>query len=119
MTSAKGMPGVRRNVGALLDVVDANRHVWLATIAVEGDSAPGQPAARLFRESMLQQMLANNADLFEDTSWARLCLTGYLGFCDAACRRWVLGEATRGEVETALIETLLHLLKKTIPRGPS
>lgn len=107
---------VRANVAALLDVVDANRDIWLATMSFE-EGRTGQSAAAFFRASMLERIVTNNADVFEDSSWARLCLSGYLGFCSDACRKWVLGETTRVEVETALSETLIHLITETIPNA--
>lgn len=107
---------VRANVAALLDVVDANRDIWLATMSFE-EGRTGHSAAEFFRASMLERIVTNNADVFEDSSWARLCLSGYLGFCSDACRNWVLGESTRVEVEVALSETLIHLITETIPNA--
>ena len=107
---------VRANVAALLDVVDANRDIWLATMSFE-EGRTGESAAEFFRASMLERIVTNNADVFEDSSWARLCLSGYLGFCRDACRNWVLGESTRVEVEAALTETLIHLITETIPNA--
>jgi AcrR family transcriptional regulator len=108
---------VRHNTTAMLDVVDRNRHVWLAYIAAEGDIPAATPASEHVRGTILGQMLANNSDVVADTPWARLCLSGYLGFAELVCRRWVLGETDRTSVERALVQTLLRLLTDVIPGG--
>ena len=108
---------VRTNVDAFLDALDANRNIWLATIAAEGEAAADKPAGRLLRETIVGQILENNADVITDTSWARLCLDGYIGFSDAICKQWVREEINRPDVARALTQTLLHLLLHTIPAG--
>jgi AcrR family transcriptional regulator len=120
---------VPHNVAALLDVIEANRGVWLAAATGTGPAAATGPAtastgpggagtgtgpARL-REAILDRILANNTDLIADTPWARLCLTGYIAFGEAVARRWLLGEASRADAQRALTATLLHLLLETIP----
>jgi AcrR family transcriptional regulator len=106
---------VRANLATFLDGVEANRDAWLATVGTEGGSTT--PAGRALRQAMLERMLANNADTIDDTPWARLCLTGYIGFTDAIIRQWVLDTGSREQAERALAETLLHLLRVTIPAG--
>ena len=106
---------VPANVSALLDAVHANRDAWLATVGGEGGAST--PAGRALREAMLARMLINNADTIDDTPWARLCVKGYIGFCDAVIRDWVLGQGTREEAQYALSATALHLLRHTIPEG--
>jgi AcrR family transcriptional regulator len=110
---------VRENVRSLLDVVDANRHVWLATLAGEGASSWHPNMPEQVREVVVLQMLANNSDLIEDTPWTRLCLNGFLGFGEMICRDWILGQATRESAEQAMFKTLLVLLTEVIPGGPS
>ncbi len=106
---------VRHNVNAFLDAVEANRYAWLTTVGADGGSQT--PAGRTLRKAILERMLANNADTIEDTPWARLCLTGYMGFTDAVLRHWILEHGSRAEAQEALTETLLHLLTHTIPTG--
>lgn len=108
---------VRANVKRSLDAVDANRDVWFATLGGEG-AAGDSPAGRAMRQAVLEQIIANNAEIIDDTPWTRLCLTGYLGLSDSVCRRWLHGEADRPAVEHLLVDTLLHLLLHTIPDGP-
>jgi AcrR family transcriptional regulator len=104
---------VRRNTAAFLDMIEANRNVWLAAIDTRpGDTSPG-PA--LLRQTFLNRILANNTDLIADTPWARLCLTGYIAFSEEIARRWLQGQASRDDVHRALTSTLLHLLLETIP----
>lgn len=107
---------VRSNIGRFLDVVDANRDAWFAALGSAGE-ADATPAGRALRQAVLEQIIANNAKVFRDTSWARLCVTGYIGFSDAVCRGWLDGQTGRDEAERALSETLLHLLVYTIPEG--
>ena len=58
---------VRENVDAFLDALDANRHIWLATIAADGEAAADKPGGRLLRQAILEQILKNNADIINDT----------------------------------------------------
>jgi AcrR family transcriptional regulator len=109
---------VRANVGRFLDAVDANRDAWFAALGT-GSDVTATPAGRTLRKAVLEQILANNAAIIDDTAWARLCLGGYIAFSDAICRRWLDGGASRAEVECALSQTLLHLLLDTIPAGES
>jgi AcrR family transcriptional regulator len=108
---------VRHNTAAMLDVVEHNRHVWLAAVAADGGVPASTPAADHMRTIVLAQMISNHADVISDTPWTRLCLTGYLGFSEMLCRQWVLGLADRVNVERALVQTLLRLLTEVIPEG--
>jgi AcrR family transcriptional regulator len=105
---------VPRNVAAFLDLIEANRNVWLTALATD---RPNSASSRLasVRGALLEDILANNSDMIADTPWARLCLTGYLVFAETVARRWQLGEASRQDAQRALTDTLLHLLLHTIP----
>jgi AcrR family transcriptional regulator len=105
---------VPRNVAAFLDMIEANRNVWLTALATD---RPNSASSRLasVRGALLEDILANNSDMIADTPWARLCLTGYLVFAETVARRWQLGEASRQDAQRALTDTLLHLLLHTIP----
>lgn len=107
---------VRANISSFLDVVEANRHVWLASLAEGARPVPTRSTDRV-RDTVIAQMLANNTDVISDTPWARLCLTGYFGFSDILCRQWLLGRAKRSSVENALVATLQRLLLDVIPAG--
>lgn len=105
---------IPRNVAAFLDMIEANRGVWLAAAArttADGTS----PGPGPLREAALEQILANNTDLITDTPWARLCLTGYLAYAETIARHWLAGHASRHDAQHALTGTLLHLLTDTIP----
>jgi AcrR family transcriptional regulator len=108
---------VRQNARSLLDVVDANRHMWLATLAGDGALSWHSNMPEQVREMVVGQMLANNSDLIDDTPWSRLCLTGFLGFGEMVCRNWVLERTSRDEAEEALYRTLLVMLTEVIPGG--
>jgi AcrR family transcriptional regulator len=106
---------IPRNAAAFLDMIEANRNVWLT--APTADTGPNSASSRLapVREALLEDILANNSDTIADTPWARLCLTGYLAFAETVALRWQLGEASREDAQRALTDTLLHLLLHTIP----
>ena len=106
---------VPHNVAALLDMVEANRGVWLAAVATGIGQDGASPGSTLLREAFLARILANNTDVVADTPWARLCLTGYVAFSEAIARRWLVGQASREDAQRALTGTLLHLLLHTIP----
>ena len=106
---------VPRNVAAFLDMIAANRGVWLAAFAAGTGPDGARPGPAQLRETMLEGILAYNADVIADTPWARLCLAGYLEFSAAIARRWLLGQASRDDTQRALTDILLHLLLHTIP----
>jgi AcrR family transcriptional regulator len=106
---------VPRNVAAFLDMIEANRNVWLT--ALVADTRPNSASSRLapLRGALLEDILATNSDTIADTPWARLCLIGYLAFAETVARRWQLGEASSEDAQRALTDILLHLLLHTIP----
>jgi AcrR family transcriptional regulator len=106
---------VPRNVAAFLDMIEADRNVWLTAVAA--DTGPNSAGSRLapVRGALLGDILASNSDTIADTPWARLCLTGYLAFAETIACRWQLGEASREDAQRALTDTLLHVLLHTIP----
>ena len=118
LTPQTGVPVQERiphNVATFLDMVEANRNIWLAALAA--DTGPSSAGSRLasVREVVIEDTVVNNADTIADTPWARLCLAGYVAFAEMVARGWQQGEASREEVERALTDTLLHLLIHTIP----
>lgn len=115
LSAETGVPVQERvpyNVVAMLDMIEANRDVWLAV-----DLGPNSARSRLtpVREMLLENILAYNADIIADSPWARLCLTGYLASAETVASCWLLGEASREDAECVLADTLLHLLVHTIP----
>ena len=84
---------VPHNVAAFLDMIEANRGVWLAAVAAGTGTNGARPGPDLLREAFLERILANNTDLITDTPWARLCLAREVAFSEAIARRWLLGEA--------------------------
>ena len=105
---------VPRNVAAWLDMIGANRDVWLTALAA--DAGPNSATSRLasVRDALIRDILANNCDTIADTPWTRVCLAGYIAFAETVTRRWLLGEAGREDTQRALTDTLLHLLLHTI-----
>jgi AcrR family transcriptional regulator len=103
------------NIAALLDMMEANRGVWLAAIAARTTPDGTSPGPDPLRQAALELILANNSDLIADTPWARLCLTGYVAYAETIARQWLAGHASRHDTQRALASTLLHLLTDTIP----
>ena len=114
-TGAPVQERVPHNVAAFLDMVEADRDVWLAALAV--DAGPSSAGSRLasVREAVIEDTVVNNADTIADTPWARLCLTAYVAFGETVLRGWQLGQANREDAQRALTDTLVHLLVHTIP----
>jgi AcrR family transcriptional regulator len=106
---------VQRNAETFLDMIEANRNVWLALIVADSVQNTGSSRLAPVRDTLLEEILASNADTIADTPWARLCLSGYLEFAKTIIRRWLHGEASREDVHRALTDVLLHLLLHTIP----
>jgi AcrR family transcriptional regulator len=98
-------------------IEDLRREVWLSTVESERSRTADDHPGQILRNAVLQRMLANNADIIDDTPWSRLCLLSYIGSSDAVCRQWVLGHATRSQAEQVLVRTLLHTLTVIIPQG--
>jgi AcrR family transcriptional regulator len=118
LTAATGVPiqeRVPHNIAIILDMIEANRDVWLAALAADTRRNSARSRLASVREELIESALANNADTIADTPWARLCLTGHLAFVETIARGWQLGEASREDAQRALTDTLLHLLLHTIP----
>lgn len=108
---------VARNVGAWLDVVDANRETWLA-IAVHGEAIPDPEIRGLIeagREAGITRSIEANRDLVADTPATRVALRGLLGLNRAVCAEWLAGRATREQAHTLLTRAFLDLVERQIP----
>ena len=107
-----GRARVADTVSRWLDWTEANRTIWLATIAHGEDIA--DPAARRVVTDLVRRAVAilatHHADIAEDTPRLRYALECWTALNRAATRRWLRGEATRQATHELLASTLEHVL---------
>jgi AcrR family transcriptional regulator len=104
---------VADTVSRWLDWTQANRTIWLATIARGEDVADPevrQVVADLVRRAVAL-VVARHADIAQDTPRLRYALECWTGLNRAATRRWLRGEATRDATHELLASTLEHVLR--------
>ena len=104
---------VADSVSRWLDWTEANRTIWLATIAPGEDIADpdvSRVVADLVRRAVVQ-LAAFHADIAEDSPRLRHALECWTALNRAATRRWLRGEATREATHELLASTLEHVLR--------
>jgi AcrR family transcriptional regulator len=104
---------VADSVSRWLDWTEANRTIWLATIAHGEDI--GDPDVRQLVADLVRRAVALlttfHADIAEDSPRLRYALECWTGLNRAATRRWLHGEATREATHELLTSTLEHILR--------
>ena len=104
---------VADSVSRWLDWTEANRTIWLATIA-RGEDIP-DPGAREVVADLVRRAVALltefHSDIAEDSPRLRYALECWTGLNRAATRRWLHGEATREATHELLASTLEHVLR--------
>ena len=104
---------VADNVSRWLDWTEANRTIWLATMAHGEDIA--DPEVRRVVANLVRRAVAllasHHADLAEDSPRLRYALECWTGLNRAATRRWLNGEASRAATHEVLASTLEHVLR--------
>ena len=92
---------------------EANRTIWLATIAHGEEIA--DPAVRRVVADLVRRAVALlaefHADIAEDSPRLRHALECWTGLNRTATRRWLHGEATREATHELLASTLEHVLR--------
>jgi AcrR family transcriptional regulator len=110
---------VEDSVARWLDWTEANRTIWLATIAYGEDIA--DPDIRHVVADLVRRAVAlvttHHADIAHDSPRLRYALECWTGLNRTATRRWLLGEATRDATQELLTLTLEHVLR-TFGTGP-
>src|SRR3954449_1915208 len=104
---------VADSVSRWLDWTEANRTIWLATIAHGEDIADPdvrRAVADLVRRAVAL-LTAYHADVAEDSPRLRYALECWTGLNRTATRRWLRGEATREATHELLASTLEHVLR--------
>jgi AcrR family transcriptional regulator len=104
---------VADSVSRWLDWTEANRTIWLATIARGEDIA--DPDVRAVVLDLVRRAIALlttfHADIADDSPRLRYALECWTGLNRAATRRWLQGEATREQTHELLASTLEHVLR--------
>jgi AcrR family transcriptional regulator len=104
---------VADSVSRWLDWTEANRTIWLATIAPGEDIA--DPDVRHVVAGLVRRAVARlaefHADIAEDSPRLRHALECWTGLNRAATRRWLQGTATREATHELLASTLEHVLR--------
>ena len=104
---------VADSVSRWLDWTEANRTIYLGTIA-PGEDIADPDVRRLVAELMRRAVAliaAYHADIAEDSPRLRYALECWTGLNRAATRRWLRGEATREATHELLASTLEHVLR--------
>ena len=104
---------VQNSVSRWLDWSEANRTIYLGTIAPGEDIA--DPDVRRVVADLVHravaQVAALHADIAQDSPRLRYALECWTGLNRAATRRWLRGEATREATHELLAVTLEHVLR--------
>jgi AcrR family transcriptional regulator len=104
---------VADSVSRWLDWTEANRTMWLSTIAQGEDIA--DPEVRRVVADLVRRAAAllatYHADIAEDSPHLRYALECWTGLNRAATRRWLRGDATREATHELLASTLEHVLR--------
>jgi AcrR family transcriptional regulator len=104
---------VANSVSRWLDWAEANRAIYLGTIAPGEDIA--DPEVRRVVADLVRRtvalLAAFHADIAEDSPRLRYALECWTGMNRAATRRWLRGEATREATHELLASTLEHVLR--------
>ena len=114
--SARGR--VADTVSRWLDWTDANRTIWLATLAHGEDIDDSDVADLLGRAVAL--LATSHSNPAADTPRLRHALECWIALHRTATRRWLHGEATRDATHELLASTLEHVLRTFgTPQGPT
>ena len=104
---------VADTVSRWLDWTEANRTIYLGTIAPGEDIA--DPDVRRVVAELVHRAVALvaafHADIAEDSPRLRYALECWTGLNRAATRRWLRGEASRETTHELLASTLEHVLR--------
>jgi hypothetical protein len=104
---------VTDSVSRWLDWTEANRLIYLGTIAPGEDIADpdvSRAVAKL-RGRAVAVLTSFHADIAQDSLRLRYALDCWTGLNRAATRRWLRGDATRKATQELLASTLEHVLR--------
>ena len=104
---------VADSVSRWLDWTEANRTIYLGTIA-PGEDIADPDVRRVVAELVSRAVVlvaAFHADIAQDSPRLRYALECWTGLNRAATRRWLRGEASREATHELLATTLEHVLR--------
>jgi AcrR family transcriptional regulator len=104
---------VADSVSRWLDWTEANRTIYLGTIA-PGEDFADPDVNRLVTDLVRRAVAlvaAFHSDIAQDSPRLRYALECWTGLNRAATRRWLRGEATRDLTQEVLASTLEHVLR--------
>ena len=104
---------VADSVSRWLDWTEANRTIWLATMA-HGEAIADPEVRRVVADLVdraVALLAAFHADIAEDSPRLRYALECWTGLNRSATRHWLEGEATREATQELLTATLEHVLR--------
>ena len=109
---------VAANTDAWLDRIESNRELLAAVLgATEAGHDP--EVAELLdatREAVVDRILINHTGTTDHPPVVRLVIRSWLGLAEAASREWLRHErATREQVHTLLVESLLAIVRQALP----
>ena len=104
---------VADSVSRFLDWTEANRTIYLATMA-PGDAVADPDVRRVVADLVRRAVVlltVFHSDIAEDSPRLRYALECWTGLNRSATRRWLHGEATREATQELLTLTLEHVLR--------
>ena len=104
---------VADSVSRWLDWTEANRIIYLGTIAPGEDLADPEVRRAIadLRRRAFALLASFHADIAQDSPRLRYALECWTGLNRATTRRWLRGEATREATQELLASTLEHVLR--------
>lgn len=101
-----------------LEWIDDNRQVWLATAGLDENLVDAELRAIVYgiRERVIDCFIADYPATLSDQPQIRLMLRSFLAFNRTVVRSWLNGEASRGEAQSLLADTLHALITTVAPK---
>ena len=109
---------VAANASSWLDRIEHNRELAAAVLGAAEAGGDEEVAALLdeTREAVVDRILVNHTGTAEHPEAVRLVIRSWLGLAETASREWLRhGRATREEVQTLLVRSLLAILRDALP----
>lgn len=109
---------VEANVAAWLEFILQHRE--LALMVSAGGMYPHDPELQQLvsdaRDRVVDRVILNHTGSAEAPPEVQFLVRSYLGLADSAAREWLYyGRATREQVHTMLVRSLLALMRETLP----
>ena len=103
------------NADAYLDVVEANRQLWLAIMAHVVADSDALDLLRAGIELNIERMIELHSDVLTDSPETRVCLRAYIGFMTIAVREWLAGKARRDQTQALISQIMIAVVRQGVP----